>query len=124
MSTPNQGPSEQLPSPVPHFLIFHLPHVWGTVFAYLFEYFGLEETLTLPFHAHRFAWMGIGLVALANVASYLSGSVVCARLEYNVKLPNLYANKADNKNAVHFNCIQRGHQNFVENFPQIVSSVT
>jgi MAPEG family len=120
MSAPNSGPSEQLPSPVPHFIIFHLPHVWGTVLAYLFESIGLEQRLTLPFPAHRFAWMGIGFVVLANVGSYLSGSVVCARLEHDVKLPNLYANKADNKNAVLFNCIQRGHQNFLENFPLIV----
>jgi MAPEG family len=124
MATPNSGPTEQLPGAVPHFVIFHLPHVWGTAFAYLFESIGLEQKLALPSHAHPYAWMGIGFVVLANVASYLSGSVVCARLEYDVKLPNLYANKAENKNAVLFNCIQRGHQNLLENFPQIVRIVT
>ena len=120
----NSGPTEQLPSPVPHFIIFHMPHVFGTLIAGGLEAIRLEELLATN-SGHRYAMLGIGLVALANSNSYLSGCVVMARLRYGVKLPNLYANKDtkdNNKNAVLFNCIQRGHQNFLEAFPQIVST--
>ena len=118
----SEGPTEKLPSQVPHFIIFHLPHFFGTLIAGAFEYIGLEDILTglLPDKGHRYAFFGIGLVVIANLNSYLTGCVAVARLDYNVKLPNLYANKAENKNAVLFNCIQRGHQNFMESFPQIV----
>lgn len=117
------GPTEILPDPVPHFIIFHLPHFWGTIAAYLLEYMQVEQFLAsnvVTHSGHRYALMGIGFVVLANVASYLTGCVACARLEYNVKLPNLYADKSTNKHATIFNCIQRGHQNFMENLPQIV----
>ena len=114
------GPTEQLPFPVPSFIIFFLPNLWGAIFAYIFEYFELEILLAANLPSHPFALLGIGVFALAHVSSYLSGCVACARLDYNVKLPNLYANKADNKHAVLFNCIQRGHQNFLESFPQVV----
>ncbi len=38
-----------------------------------------------------------------------------ARKTYDVKYPLLYADPKDNKNADAFNCIQRAHQNRVEN---------
>ena len=114
-------PTEILPDPAP-FFVFFLPNFWGILFAAGFEYVGLEERIVaiLPSSSHPFALLGFSLFVLANVASYLSGCVVCARIEYNVKLPNLYADKRENKNAVMFNCIQRGHQNFLENLPQFV----
>ena len=118
---PSSGPTEKLPGPVPHFIIFHLPHFFGTLIAFGIEHIQLESILldALP-SGHKFAFFGIGLVVLANINSYLTGCVACARLEYNVKLPNLYADKAENKHAVLFNCIQRSHQNFMEAFPQVV----
>lgn len=121
-TSPSSGPTEKLPGDVPHFIIFFLPHVFGTVFAAIFESIDLESKLAtlFPTGSHPYALLGIGVVVLANVASYLSGCVACARLEYNVKLPNLYANKIENKHAVLFNCIQRSHQNFLESFPQVV----
>jgi len=79
----------------------------------------LERQL-LSSSCHPYALLGMGMVAVASVASYLSGCVACARLEFGIKLPNLYANKAEHKHAVLFNCIQRSHQNFLENFPQVV----
>ena len=115
-----EGPTEALPSPVPFFLVFFLPNIWGILFAAGFEYIQVETKLSNLFRGHPFALFGLGIFVLANTASYLSGCVVCARLEYNVKLPNLYADKKENKNAVLFNCIQRGHQNLVENYAHYV----
>jgi hypothetical protein len=47
-----------------------------------------------------------------------------ARIEYGVKLPNLYSSKTHNsKNATSFNIVQRGHQNILEQYSQIVLEV-
>ena len=43
--------------------------------------------------------------------------VMAARKKYNVRYPAMYANEADNKDAKLFNCVQRGHQNFLEFLP-------
>ena len=117
--------TEILPDPAP-FFVFFLPNVWGCAFAYGFESFNIEDkiaSLLLPEGSHPFALLGLALFALANTSSYLTGCVVCARVDYGVKLPNLYAPKGANKNAIQFNCIQRGHQNFVENLPMFVSEI-
>ena len=42
--------------------------------------------------------------------------VVMARKRFEVKYPALYADKS-HKYAHDFNCVQRGHQNFLENVP-------
>ncbi|KAL2641333.1 hypothetical protein R1flu_008920 [Riccia fluitans] len=47
--------------------------------------------------------------------------VVGYRKKYNVPYPNLYALESENKNAKRFNCIQRGHQNFLEFLPLFLS---
>jgi glutathione S-transferase len=44
----------------------------------------------------------------------LSGSVISARKEFNVKLPNLYAVPGVHKKADEFNAVQRGHMNMME----------
>jgi hypothetical protein len=41
---------------------------------------------------------------------------------FGVKYPALYADKATCKDADHFNCVQRAHQNSLENFPQVGQS--
>ena len=115
-----EGPKEALPGEVPSFIVFFLPNIWGVVFAAAFEYLQAETKLANLLAGHPFALFGMGIFVLANTASYLSGCVVMARLEYDVKLPNLYADKKENKNAVVFNCIQRGHQNLVENYAHYV----
>ena len=43
-----------------------------------------------------------------------------ARKQYKVFYPALYADKAHNKDADAFNCVQRGHQNTLENFPPVL----
>ena len=118
------APQERLPDDGPWF-IFFLPNLLGTVVAYALERYRVEDALRNSItakEAHPHALLGLGLLALALTNSYLSGSVVKARVRYNVKLPNMYAFKSSNKNAVLFNCIQRGHQNFLEQLPLIVLS--
>lgn len=120
------APTEQLPDAAP-FPVFFLPNFVGIFLALLLERIGLEDLLASPLlglDVHRYSLVGIGVFALANANSYLGGSVVLARIEYNVKLPNLYANRDDDsKDAITFNTIQRGHQNFLESYPQIVLSL-
>ncbi|GAB4821870.1 hypothetical protein N2152v2_008916 [Parachlorella kessleri] len=51
------------------------------------------------------------------LASAAFSILVVARKQYKVFYPALYADKAHNKDADAFNCVQRGHQNTLENFP-------
>ena len=122
----SMAPQERLPDDGP-WPIFFLPNLLGTLLAYALERYRVEAALRNNLGKeeahHPHALLGLGVLALALTNSYLSGSVVKARVRYNVKLPNLYAFKSSNKNAVLFNCIQRGHQNFLEQLPLIVLSV-
>ena len=131
MSVTTECPTEILPDRPP-FFVFFLPNLWVVLLAWFMEWVDLERVLhnhLLLSSAHPYAFLGLACYVLANVNSYLSGCVVCARNDYNVKLPNLYAyynsdsddNAQSKANAIQFNCIQRGHQNFVENLPQLVS---
>jgi glutathione S-transferase len=120
------APSEQLPDSAP-MPTFFLPNFLGILFALTLERFDFENFLAGLLHkdAHRFGILGLGVFAIANVNSFLGGSVILARIEYNVKLPNLYADtsKGDETKAILFNCVQRGHQNFLESFPLIILAV-
>mmetsp|Transcript_8683 Transcript_8683/g.14999 ORF Transcript_8683/g.14999 Transcript_8683/m.14999 type:complete len:148 (+) Transcript_8683:93-536(+) len=69
---------------------------------------------------------GFGYVALATVATWvvhhgvMSIGVMQARKKYGVKFPTLYATEADCKDETSrktYNCVQRGHQNSLENLP-------
>lgn len=67
-----------------------------------------------------------GLV-LANVlGSYVVHHIVmsfrvgAARKKYGVKYPTMYADSS-NANAEAFNCVQRGHQNSLENQPAFLT---
>jgi len=75
-------------------------------------------SLTLP--------TGFGYVAAAVVGSfavhhlYMAIGVMGARKKFNVKYPDLYAtteNCKDEKARNNFNCVQRAHQNSLENQP-------
>lgn len=116
-----QHPQDTLPDGAP-LATFFMPNILGAGFAFLLEKVGLESILTrmLPTkNAHPYCLLGLGIFCLANCNSYLGGSVVLARIAYNVPNPNLYATTGNNKHAVEFNCVQRGHQNFLEQYGQL-----
>ena len=51
-------------------------------------------------------------------ATYGMGvKVMVARRKYGIKYPKLYAETSDGEAGYKFNCIQRGHQNTLENLP-------
>jgi len=60
-------------------------------------------------------------VALSSwvVLQYMGINVMKARKRYNVDYPALYANDS-NPQGKAFNCVQRGHQNTLENYPQFL----
>ncbi|KAL2641332.1 hypothetical protein R1flu_008919 [Riccia fluitans] len=64
-----------------------------------------------------FGFVLIVLVLTFLLNLYLSFAVMAARKKYNVHYPNLYAVESENKEAKMFNCVQRGHQNFLEFLP-------
>ena len=124
-ATTPKAPEEKLPDAAPA-ILFYLPNFVGALFAYLLERFQVENflmNLIQTRFSHPYALMGLGIFALGNVNSYLGGSVVNARVQYGVKLPALYANKAEHKFATEFNILQRGHQNFMENNGQLMMSI-
>uniref|UniRef100_A0AAV1V329 Glutathione S-transferase 3, mitochondrial n=1 Tax=Peronospora matthiolae TaxID=2874970 RepID=A0AAV1V329_9STRA len=55
----------------------------------------------------------VGLLFVNLWAGILVGK---ARKRYGIEYPQMYAEKSD-KNAKAFNCVQRGHQNILENIP-------
>ncbi|CAI5734581.1 unnamed protein product [Hyaloperonospora brassicae] len=56
------------------------------------------------------------VVGLLFVNVWAGVQVGRARKRYGVDYPQMYADKSD-KNAKAFNCVQRGHQNILENVP-------
>uniref|UniRef100_K3WGK6 Glutathione S-transferase 3, mitochondrial n=1 Tax=Globisporangium ultimum (strain ATCC 200006 / CBS 805.95 / DAOM BR144) TaxID=431595 RepID=K3WGK6_GLOUD len=57
------------------------------------------------------------LVVLMGFVNVWAGMKVGkARKKYNIEYPQMYAEQSD-KNAKAFNCVQRAHQNMVENLP-------
>merc|ERR1711894_262034 len=64
-----------------------------------------------------------GYVILTGTASifvlmYKSIKVGLARKEFGIKYPKLYSDENEGNNK--FNCIQRAHQNSLENYPQFL----
>ena len=61
------------------------------------------------------------LAALSSIFAnmYMASKVMSARKKYGVDYPSLYA-ESSNKNAKAFNSVQRGHQNFLEGYPQFL----
>ena len=65
------------------------------------------------------------LVAIASAVAiqYAGFKVGAARRKYNVKYPTMYLPESD-KNAMAFNCVQRGHQNLLENWNRFLILLT
>ncbi|CAF1344222.1 unnamed protein product [Adineta steineri] len=60
-------------------------------------------------------------VALSSwvVLQYMGVNVMKARKRFNVDYPALYASDSHPQSKA-FNCVQRGHQNTLENYPQFL----
>ncbi len=61
--------------------------------------------------------LGVGSFWLLNMVHM--GFVAHARKKYDVKYPNLYAPHG-HKSKLEFDCIQRAHQNLLENLPMMM----
>ncbi|GFH08648.1 microsomal glutathione S-transferase 3 [Haematococcus lacustris] len=71
-----------------------------------------------------FGWVAGTCAAAALVHHiYMSIGVQAARKKYNVKYPTLYATEADTKDHKAYNCVQRAHQNCLENLPTFYALV-
>lgn len=85
----------------------------------IFSEFGLVGEATgmavdLP---PAFGWVVLAIVAYSVLNVWMAIQVGKARKRYNVPYPKLYAIESENKDANMFNCVQRGHQNCLENMP-------
>ncbi|KAH9068543.1 hypothetical protein Ae201684P_004249 [Aphanomyces euteiches] len=67
---------------------------------------------------HGYVILVIVLTAFVNF--WAGMKVGAARKKYNIKYPQMYAEKGD-KNCIEFNCVQRAHQNMVENLAVFLS---
>ncbi|KAF5798460.1 putative glutathione transferase [Helianthus annuus] len=63
----------------------------------------------------EYGYIILTLVAYYFLNFYMQIQVGKARKKYKVFYPKLYATEADTKDYQIFNCIQRGHQNSLEN---------
>lgn len=57
----------------------------------------------------------IVLYSILNI--WMAFQVGKARKKYKVYYPTMYATESENKDAKLFNCVQRGHQNSLEQMP-------
>jgi glutathione S-transferase len=69
-----------------------------------------------PPHTHTHSALALLAGATAVFNQYCAIRVMKARKAEGVAFPTLYA-AGDSPSAVRFNCVQRGHQQFLENLP-------
>eukprot|EP00193_Tetraselmis_chui_P017082 CAMPEP_0177774628 /NCGR_PEP_ID=MMETSP0491_2-20121128/13628_1 /TAXON_ID=63592 /ORGANISM="Tetraselmis chuii, Strain PLY429" /LENGTH=176 /DNA_ID=CAMNT_0019293059 /DNA_START=95 /DNA_END=625 /DNA_ORIENTATION=- len=62
----------------------------------------------------------VNVVGSSFLMFNLGMSVGMSRSKYGVKYPKMYA-EGDSEEAVKFNCIQRGHQQALETYPQFLA---
>lgn len=70
-----------------------------------------------------FSWVAAALLSIVPVLQYQVVTVARARVKSGIKYPQAYASKEEqeaSKDALIFNCVQRAHQNTLENLPIIV----
>ena len=65
----------------------------------------------------EYGYIILTIVAYVFLNLYMQIQVGKARKKYHVSYPALYATEADTKDYKLFNCVQRGHQNSLENLP-------
>ncbi|KAF4027689.1 MAPEG domain-containing protein [Phytophthora infestans] len=70
--------------------------------------------------AHGFVPLLVVLLLFVNL--WAGMKVGKARKLYGIEYPQMYAEQSD-KNAKAFNCVQRGHQNILENIPIFLALV-
>lgn len=75
--------------------------------------------LTIP-DTYGYCVLGVGGFWVMNLIHM--GFVAHARKKYDVKYPNLYAPHG-HKSKLEFDCIQRAHQNLLENLPMMTIAV-
>ncbi|GAB2287485.1 hypothetical protein Dimus_021861 [Dionaea muscipula] len=74
---------------------------------------GVEEVL-LP---REYGYVALVVVLYCFLNIWMAFQVGKARKKYKVYYPTMYASESENKDAKLFNCVQRGHQNSLENMP-------
>ena len=85
--------------------------------------FGNAEALVgtalapLGLDAHKTVLLFVILAGFLQ--GYMAGSTNGARTKYNVPWPHTFAPEA-NKDKIAFDCVQRAHLNFVENYTQVL----
>ncbi len=65
----------------------------------------------------EYGYVVLDIVLYCFLNGWMMFQVGKARKKYKVFYPTLYATEAENKDAKLFNCVQRGHQNSLENMP-------
>ncbi|CAA6664305.1 unnamed protein product [Spirodela intermedia] len=65
----------------------------------------------------EFGYVAVVVVLYSLLNFWMAAQVIRARKRYKVSYPALYALESENKDAMLFNCIQRGHQNSLELMP-------
>ncbi|UJR20795.1 hypothetical protein I4U23_023908 [Adineta vaga] len=80
--------------------------------------FGAPKLLTFVLSREHGLAAGVAISSWV-VLQYMGMGVMRARKEFHVEYPKLYANESD-VNGKKFNCIQRGHQNTLEVYPEFL----
>lgn len=65
--------------------------------------------------------LGTAVLGIAVVNGWMSFRVGKARKQYKVPYPTMYADPKTITDADAFNCVQRGHQNTLENLPAFLT---
>ncbi|VVA94180.1 unnamed protein product [Arabis nemorensis] len=73
--------------------------------------------IAAEFLPKEYGYVVLVLVFYCFLNLWMGAQVGGARKRYNVPYPTLYAIESENKDAKLFNCVQRGHQNSLENMP-------